>query len=117
MTVAATTDGGHSSDAVRLRWDVVERRCQEIAPEADNDTKLAQLLEVSRMTVQRWKHGWTGVSLRRARRVSQITGVRLDQLLATPEPPPEPPPPPPPPSPPPPQPPRPSGPPGRLVDE
>lgn len=110
MTVAATTDGGHSSDAVRLRWDVVERRCQEIAPEADNDTKLAELLEVSRMTVQRWKHGWTGVSLRRARRVSQITGVRLDQLLNND-------PPPPPPTPPPPQPPRPSGPPGRVVDQ
>lgn len=105
MTVAATTGGGHSGDAVRLRWDVVERRCQEIAPEADNDTKLAELLDVSRMTVQRWKHGWTGVSLRRARNVSRTLGVRLDQLIDDGHP-----------SPPPPQPPSPSGPPSRDAD-
>lgn len=105
MTVAATTGHGHSGDAVRIRWDVVERRCQEIAPDADNDSKLADLLEVSRMTVQRWKHGWTGVSLRQARRVSKKIGVRLEQLIDDAHP-----------TPPPPQPPRPSGPPGRDAD-
>jgi transcriptional regulator with XRE-family HTH domain len=109
MTVAATASGGPSSDAVLIRWDVVERRCQEIDPDADNDSKLADLLGVSRMTVQRWKHGHTGVSLRQARRVSRKIGVRLDQLLGDGEPAP--------PTPPPPQPPRPSGPPGRESAE
>lgn len=106
MTVAADTGAGNADGALRLRWDLVERRCREIDPGADSDTKLADLLGVSRMTVQRWKHGWTGVSTRQAVRVSKVIGVRLDQLLAEEGHP----------SPPPPQPPRPSGPPGREAD-
>ncbi len=108
MTVAVTSPDSTSNGAQRLRWDVVNRRLEELGV-PDDDTARADKLGVTRMTIQRWKHGWTGVSLRQARRVSQIIGVQVDHLIdagddGRPQPPP-------------PQPPRPSGPPGRGADQ
>lgn len=79
MTASATPATGGAGAACRVNWDVLERRCHELG--AETDIARGRLLGVDRGTVRRWRRGDTGVALATAVRISEIVGVRLEQLI------------------------------------
>ena len=69
---------GATSDTWRLRWDVVKERCARLG--ATTDPARAQLMGISRATLDRWRKGTHAPHLSRARRAADGLGLPSDAM-------------------------------------
>jgi DNA-binding XRE family transcriptional regulator len=77
----------HATDAtlpVRLHWDVITVRAAEVlrcAPDKITDAMLAELFELTRETIWRFRKGRMAPSLDTALSMSSILGLRVEEIV------------------------------------